>query len=100
MAEACKALGRDAEAARELEVAAAVRPSQDRGYMSPAASAPAADSDEERGARGRLWLEAAELRHGLGDTERRDSLLQRVLREAADTDAAAAALELQQKWRR
>ena len=100
MAEACKALGRDAEAAREFEVAAAVRPSQDRGYMSPAATAPAADSDEERSARGRLWLEAAELRHGLGDTQRRDSLLQRVLRDAADTDAAAEALELQQKWRR
>lgn len=100
MADALVALGRRAEAAREYEVAAAVRPDQDRAYMAPDQAAPAADSDEERGARGRLWLEAAKLRHVLEDFSKRDSLLQRVLQEATGTDAEADAKDLQQEWRR
>ena len=85
---------------REYEVAAAVQPQQDRAYLAPDAAAPAEDSDEERAARGRLWLEAAKLRHRLGDAARRDTLLQRVLQVAADTAAGAAARDLQQEWRR
>ena len=100
MAAACAALGRDAEAALEYEVAAAVKPQQDRAYLSPDAAAPAEDSDEERAARGQLWLEAAKLRHRIGDPSRRDILLQRVLQEAAGTPAAEAARDLEQEWRR
>ena len=100
MAAACAALGRDAEAAREYEVAAAVQPQQDRAYLAPEVAAPAEDSAEERAQRGRLWLEAAKLRHRLGDAARRDTLLQRVLQEAAETAAGAAARDLQQEWRR
>lgn len=100
MAAACAALGRDAEAAREYEVAAAVQPQQDRAYLAPEVAAPAEDSAEERAARGRLWLEAAKLRHRLGDAALRDTLLQRVLQEAAETAAGAAARDLQQEWRR
>ena len=99
MAEAYAALGRRAQAALEYEVAAAVRPDQDRAYMGPQAAAPAADSDEERAARGGLWLEAAKLRHELGDRARRDSLIERLLQEAAGTAAADAARDLQQEWR-
>ena len=99
MAEAYAALGRRAQAALEYEVAAAVRPDQDRAYMGPQAAAPAVDSDEERAARGGLWLEAAKLRHELGDRARRDSLIERLLQEAAGTAAADAARDLQQEWR-
>ncbi|MGC6488013.1 MAG: tetratricopeptide repeat protein [Planctomycetota bacterium] len=100
MGAAYAALGRDAEAAREYEVAAAVQPQQDRAYLAPDGAAPAEDSEEERAARGRLLLEAAKLRHRIGDTERRDTLLQRVLQEATGTDAAATARDLEQEWRR
>ncbi|MFN3240132.1 MAG: tetratricopeptide repeat protein [Planctomycetota bacterium] len=99
MGDAYEALGKEAQAALEFEVAAAVRADQDRAYMRPDATAPAVDSDEERAARGALWLRAAKLRHQLGDRERRDTLLQRVLQEAAGSDAAADARELQQEWR-
>lgn len=99
MGDAYEALGKKAQAALEFEVAAAVRPDQDRAYMRPDAAAPAADSDEERTARGKLWLRASKLRHELGDTERRDTLLQRVLQDAAGTDAADDARDLQQEWR-
>jgi len=99
MGDAYEALGKQAKAAVEYEVAAAVRPDQDRAYMAPNQAAPAADSEEERAVRGALWLKAARLRHELGDTARRDTLLQRVLQEAAGTDAAADASDLQQQWR-
>ena len=56
-------------------------------------------TDEERAARGGLWLEAAKLRHELGDRARRDSLIERLLQEAAGTAAADAARDLQQEWR-
>jgi len=100
MAEASAALGRLADAAREFEVAAAVRPDQDRAYMSPEVAAPAVGGDEDRAERGQLWLKAARLRHEVGDISRRDSLLQRVLQEAAGTEAERAARELEQEWRR
>ncbi|MEC8252135.1 MAG: tetratricopeptide repeat protein [Planctomycetota bacterium] len=100
MAAAYEALGRDAEAARELEVAAAVRPAQDRAYMGPQAEAPAEGGAEELAVRGGLWLRAAKLRHELGDEAGRDGLIERVLQEAPDAPAAAEARELQQKWRR
>ncbi len=99
MADAYAALGQRAKAAREYEVAAAVGPDQDRAYMGPQAAAPAADSDEERAARGALWVSAAKLRHELGDVERRDSLVDRVLQEAAGTAAADEASDLRQEWR-
>ena len=89
-----------AEAARELEVAAAVRPAQDRAYMGPQAEAPDEGGAEELAVRGGLWLRAAKLRHELGDEAGRDGLIERVLQEAPDAPAAAEARELQQKWRR
>lgn len=100
MASAYEALGRAAEAAREYEVAAAVRPGQDRAYIGPEAAAPAAGDADEAAARGQLWLQAARLRHALGDQRKRDSLIERVLREASGTPAADEARDLEQKWRR
>ena len=100
MASAYEALGRAAEAAREYEVAAAVRPGQDRAYIGPEAAAPAAGGADEAAARGQLWLQAARLRHALGDQRKRDSLIERVLREASGTPAADEARDLEQKWRR
>jgi len=101
MGEAYEALGRLPEASLEFEVAAAVSPDADRAYMSPRAEKPAADSEPEVRARSQLRLRAARLRHGLGDTERRDNLLERVLQESREsglTDLEAEAVELQQEW--
>ncbi|MFK7742971.1 MAG: hypothetical protein AB8H80_21845 [Planctomycetota bacterium] len=98
--EALEALGRKAEAALELEVAAAVLPQADRAYLARGATAPAADAPEEREARGKLWLRAAELRHAIGDVAKRDSLIERLLQDASGTGAADDARALQQEWRR
>ena len=91
--------GQPAQAALEFEVAAAVNPEADRAYLTPQAQAPAADSPEELTARCKLWLRAAKLRHQLKDSERRDSLLQRVLQEDRVSELQAEARELQQEWR-
>lgn len=99
MGEAYEALGQPAQAALEFEVAAAVNPAADRAYLSPQAQAPAVDSPEQQSARCELWLRAAKLRHQLKDTERRDSLLLRVLQEDGAPDMQAEARELQQEWR-
>ncbi len=99
MGEAYEALARIPEAALEFEVAAAVSPDADRAYMRPNAQKPASDSEEELRARGQLWLRAAKLRHKLGDSERRDSLVERVLQEARVTELQTEARDLQQEWR-
>lgn len=100
MGEALLELGRQAEAAREFEVAAAVQPAADRAYLSPGANRPASDAPEELQERGGLWLRAARLRHALGDVQKRDELVQRVLDEAVGTAAEGEARDLQQEWRR
>ena len=102
MGEAYEALGRLPEASLEFEVAAAVQPDADRAYMSPGAEKPAADSDEEMRTRSRLRLRAAKLRHEVGDAERRDNLLERVLQESRTsglTEIESEVIDLQQKWR-
>lgn len=99
MGDAYEALGQPAQAALEFEVAAAVNPAVDRAYLSSQAKAPAADNPEELSARCKLWLRAAKLRHQLNDSERRDSLLARVLQEDRASDMQAEARELQQEWR-
>ena len=102
MGEAYQALGRLPEASLEFEVAAAVQPDADRAYMSPGAEKPAADSDEELRTRSRLRLRAAKLRHEVGDAERRDNLLERVLQESRTsglTEIESEVIDLQQKWR-
>jgi tetratricopeptide (TPR) repeat protein len=96
MADACLALRRKAQAALELEVAAAVRPSQDRRYQR--GERPADDGPEEIAARSRLLLRAAALRHELGDRERARELCERVAREAAGTAAGDEAASLLQQW--
>lgn len=98
LAEAYEALGKRALAAREFEMAAAVPPQLDRRYLRPDASAPAADSPEERAERGELWVRAARIRHEIGDREKADELVERTLREAPGTDAAASAEALQREW--
>lgn len=93
MGEAYEALERPADAAREYEVAAAVLPELDRR---PAEEVePAAELAE----RAVLWLRAAELRNRLGDRERAEALVRRILEQAPDTDAAAGAKALQEVWR-
>jgi tetratricopeptide (TPR) repeat protein len=99
MGEACEALGQRPQAALEFEMAAAVMPAQDRRYQERGQLAPDAASPEQRQERGALWLRAARLRHGLGDTERAFALLDRVAREATDTEAAADAQALLREWR-
>ena len=99
MGEAYEVLERAAEAAREFEVAAAVAPEQDRAYLRPDADRPDSRSPEQRDERGQLWLRAAQLRHRVGDVERRDQLVQRILDEVGDTPAADAARDAQQEWR-
>lgn len=99
MGEAYEALGRMPEAALEFEVAAALSPDADRAYMRANAQKPAPDSEEELRARGQLWLRAAKLRHKLGDSERRDSLVERVLQEARVPELQTEARDLQQEWR-
>ena len=99
MGEAYEALGQAPQAAMEYEVAAAIVPSADRAYLSRDVAAPADDDPEDLAARGKLWLRAAQLRHTLKDTERRDSLLQRVLQGASGTELQTRARELQQEWR-
>jgi hypothetical protein len=71
----------------------------DRAYLPRDAQAPPDDDPEELANRGALWLRAAKLRHKLGDAERRDSLLQRVLQEPTGADMQAQARDLQQEWR-
>ena len=98
MGEAYEELGKKVEAAREFEVAAAVLPSLDRKYMR-GGEAPSAEAPEQLEERGGLWLRAARLRHGLGDTERARQLLERVLRDAKGSEAAGFAATLQEEWR-
>jgi tetratricopeptide (TPR) repeat protein len=100
LGEAYEALDRQAQAALEYEVAAAVTPQQDRAYLGRDEERPDPDGGVEREARGELWLRAAKLRHRLGDHERAAELLERTIREASGTSAADAALELQPEWRR
>ena len=97
---AYEALGKQAQAAREFEVAAAVLPSLDRQYLARDARPPADDAPEELEARGALWLRAARLRHALGDHERVAALLQRIADEAPGTAAAREAAALPPEWRR
>ncbi|MBX3463124.1 MAG: hypothetical protein KF830_08130 [Planctomycetes bacterium] len=100
LGEAYETLGKRAQAALEFEVAAAVPPSMDRRYLGSRAERPADDAAEQREERGDLWLRAARLRDGLGDRERAEALVARVLAEAPGSEAATAASALQQEWRR
>ncbi len=99
LGDAYEALGKLAPAALEFEVAAAVSPNFDRRYLQRGASRPAADAPEELAERGALWLRAAKLRRGLGDSDRAVELLERIGREAPGTDAAADAPDLLREWR-
>ncbi|MGB3966022.1 MAG: hypothetical protein WBO45_04780, partial [Planctomycetota bacterium] len=99
MGEAYEALGKQAEAAREFEVAAAVTPAADRRYLQRGTTRPAADAPEELGERGALWLRAARLRRGLGDAERAFELLERIGREAPGSEPATEAAALRSEWR-
>jgi tetratricopeptide (TPR) repeat protein len=96
---AFEATGKNADAAREYEVGAAVPPSLDRAYLAPNAERPAAGDPKERADRGRLWLQAAHLRWALGDKDRARALLQRILRDAGGSEAATAAQALVSEWR-
>ncbi len=97
LGEAYAALGKPALAAREFEVAAAVLPSLDRKFQR--GGAPAADDPAELEERCGLWLRAATLRNELGDRERAERLVQRLLTAGPDTPAAAGARALQELWR-
>ena len=99
LGEAYEALGQDAQAALEYEVAAAVMPPLDRVYMTPQAERPATGDPAEVEARGDLRIRAARLRWQLGARERARELLERVIREGPDTAAASSAAALQQEWR-
>lgn len=99
LGEAALALGKQAQAALEFEVAAAVLPALDRRYLQRGATAPAADAAEELAERGGLWLRAAQLRHELGDQERALRLLDRIVKQAPASAAAAEAATRQQEWR-
>lgn len=99
MGDAYEALGRTAQAALEFEVAAAVLPQADRAYLGGRTPPPDADSEEQIAERAGLWLRAAELRHKISDTERRDTLLQRALQAGVGGDVEERARELQQEWR-
>lgn len=93
------ALSRFQEAALEYEVGAAVSPRVDRDYLAPDAQRPAVDDPAELASRGELWLEAARLRHRLGQPDRAMGLLQRILEQAKDSAAAQQARTLQREWR-
>ncbi len=99
LGEAYEALGKRAEAAREFEVAAAVLPELDRRNMRSETPPPAVDSPEQKQERGELWVRAASLRFELGDRERAGLLVERALREAGGTAAAADAQDLRESWR-
>ncbi|MBL8728709.1 MAG: hypothetical protein JNM25_09785 [Planctomycetes bacterium] len=100
LGEAYAALGKQAQAALEFEVAAAVPPSLDRRYLARGVERPDDEAPAQREERGQLWLRAARIRHGIGDDERAEQLLARVAAEAAGTDAAGEAAALLQEWRR
>ncbi len=99
LGEGYEELGKKAEAAREFEVAAAVLPNIDRRYLVRGAEVPDADAPAERQQRAELLLRAARLRAGLGDRELAVALGERILREFADTDAAADVKTLLPEWR-
>lgn len=98
LGEAYEALGKPAQAALEYEVAAAVSPDLDRRALQRDWAKPKVNAPEELADRGALWLRAARLRHGLGDLPRARELLERVLRDAPSSPAAADAGALQQDW--
>lgn len=98
MAEASVALGDKAQAALEYEVAAAVAVDLDRKYQKRGAEAPARDGPEDLAERGRLWLQAARLRHELGEDPRALELLDRIARVAPDSEAAGLAGDLRREW--
>jgi len=99
LGEAYEALGQQAKAALEYEVGAAVLPALDRRYLTPGAERPAATDPSELQDRGELRLRAARLRWDLGESDRARKLVERVLREGPETEAARSARALQQEWR-
>lgn len=98
LGEAYEAIDKRALAAKEYEMAAAVPPQLDRQYLRPDRTAPAPNAPAELAERGSLWLRAAQLRYSIGDRERARALLQRIRKEAAGSDAAATAMELEREW--
>lgn len=100
LGDAYEALGKKAQAALEFEVGAAVMPAVDRRYLQRGTTRPEADAPEELQERGALWLHAAKVRRALGDAAHAVELLERVEREAKQTDAADEARQLMEEWRR
>ncbi len=99
LGDAYEALGKKAQAALEFEVAAAVMPEFDRRYLQRGTTRPEADAPEELQERGALWVRAAKLRRELGDAAHAIELLERVGREAKQSDAADDARRLIEEWR-
>lgn len=99
LGECLEALERPGEAALEFEVAAAVPAQLDRAYLAPDAERPAQTDPAELAERGGLLLRAARLRWQVGEADRARALLERVLRTAPGSDAAAEAEGLQRDWR-
>ena len=77
----------------------AVLPELDRRNMRSETPPPAVDAPEQKQERGELWVRAASLRFELGDRQRAEMLVERTLREAGGTSAAADALALRESWR-
>jgi tetratricopeptide (TPR) repeat protein len=98
LGEAYEALGKPLQAALEYEVGAAVLPQLDRRALDKDFEKHEQGSPEEKNECGGLWVRAARLRHASGDKDRARELVERVLREAAGSPAAADAEALQQDW--
>ncbi len=98
LGEAYEALGKPLQAAMEYEVGAAVLPQLDRRALKKDFEKREPGSPEEKNECGGLRVRAARLRHAAGDRDLAKELVQRVLREAAGSPAAADAEALQQGW--
>jgi tetratricopeptide (TPR) repeat protein len=96
---AYEALARKAEAALEYEVGAAVPTELDRKWLAHPRDRPADNDRGEAAARAALRLQAAKLRKALGDLPRAEALLERVIRDGGDSEAATAARTLREEWR-
>src|SRR5690606_5529327 len=87
LGDAYVALGRGADGVQEYEVGLAVPTALDRSHLeTPPAERPAADSEPERAARARLCLKLARTCQTLGRGEAAMAWLDRVEKEAPDSD--------------
>jgi hypothetical protein len=76
-----------------------VSPDLDRAYARRNTDKPETDGPADRAQRGALWLRGARIRREIGDGERADQLLERIVRDASGTDAAAEAEALHREWK-